>query len=165
MITFVVFADFLPFISAWKEEAALLVLKVKVTVSCPLSSSSRTVLAAGLEHTHTHTHSTARAAGGYAKGMGWEAEAQYVCRGACMYIHTHTCVDGAGLIYTEVKGCASPTHAMSLFGERVMGRGRRERRGVSTVPLSRASGCCLPGLGAHVPQLICLHVPPLGRPQ
>jgi len=47
MITFVVFADFLPFISVWKEEAALLVLKVKVTVSCPLSSSSRTVLAVG----------------------------------------------------------------------------------------------------------------------
>lgn len=50
-----------------------------------------------------------------------------MCAWVPVCICTHTCVDGAGLIYTEVKGCASPTHAMSLFGERVMGRGRRER--------------------------------------
>lgn len=33
---------------------------------------------------------------------------------------------GAGPTYTEGKGCASPTRAMSLFGDRVMGRGGRE---------------------------------------
>lgn len=133
MITFVVFADFLPFTSVWKEEATLFVLKVKVTVSCPLSTSSQTVLAAGWEHIHTrtqHSESSRRLRRGDGKPR------PDVCAWLSVCICTHTCVDGAGLIYTEVKGCASPTHAMSLFGERVMGRGRRERQGVSAVPLS-----------------------------
>lgn len=119
-------------------------LKVKATVSCPLSITSRTVLAAGYKHVHTHRHSTVRAAEGYTKGVGWDGKPRPHV-GAWVSVRTCArgcvCVEGAGLIYTEVKGCRSPTQAMSLFGDRVMGRGGRERKGVSTVPLLGASAC------------------------
>lgn len=78
---------------------------------------------------------------------------------------------GAGPTYTEGKGCASPTRATSLFGDRVMGRGGREggreeeEGGQHSPPLVSLWLCCLLRPGASVPQFICLHMPPLSSPQ
>lgn len=78
---FAAFADFLPFISVWEKEAALPVLKAKVTVSSSVSQDT------SLHHWPNHsgsrleTQTHSESSRGYAKGMGQEAEAQFVCLG------------------------------------------------------------------------------------
>lgn len=94
-------------------------------------------MAVGYKHAHTHVHSTVRAAEGYTKGTEWEGEAPSMRVGGCTYARTRVRVcGGRGTNLDKVKGCVSPTHATSLFGDRGMGRGGRERGGVGTVPLS-----------------------------
>lgn len=141
---FAAFADFLPFISVWEKEAALPVLKAKVTVSSSVSQDT------SLHHWPNHsgsrleTQTHSESSRGYAKGMGQEAEAQFVCLGVYRSTRTHVHAHGGNrTIYTELKGCVSPIHAVSLFGERVKGRGGRERKEVSTGPLLRAPGCAI----------------------
>lgn len=70
------------------------------------------------------THSTARAAQGYGD------RGPRPCAGSARLgggvTHLGERLGRAGLTYTEGKGCASPTRATSLFGDRVMERGGRE---------------------------------------
>lgn len=114
-------------------------LKAKVTVSSSVSQDT------SLHHWPNHsgsrleTHTHSESSRGYAKGMGQEAEAQFVCLGVYRSTRTHVHVHGGNTtIYTELKGCAT-----SLFGERVKGRGGRERKEVSTGSLLRAPGCAV----------------------
>lgn len=96
-------------------------LKVKATVSCPLSITGRTVLAAGYKHAHTrtrtHVHSTVRAAEGYTKGMGREAEASRVRVGICTYVRTWVRVcGGSGTNLHRGEGlCESNTRHEPLW--------------------------------------------------
>lgn len=87
------------------------------------------------------THSTARAAQAHGEGARPRLGGR---------------LGGAGLTYTEGKGCVSPTRASSLFGDRVMGRGGRERGREGkegdqhSLPLVSLWLCCLLRPGASL---------------
>lgn len=77
--------------------------------------------------------------------------------------HTWAGAWGSGTDLHRGRGCASPTRATSLFGDREGGREGEE--GVSTAPPMSLWLCCPPRPGASVPQFICLHMPTVSSPQ